>query len=338
METLSPQLIAETLRNQLKTPFDKQTITVEGLYGGPNNNKIYNGYIYCTLFEKGSDFKLTLKIHEDIVPALQKGSTYEFQGFFLRSIPNEVTVNFSFVVKEVVSGSFNEPPKQLLSDALAAKHKNGYRDIAKVILEKLHINNPINLFILTGIESQIISDVMSGLKGVEEIIELTIQNTNLSDPQKIISELESADLDNYDLLAIVRGGGNYLEVFNHSKLVSTVANLSTPIVTAIGHAVDISHTDMVADKYVATPTKLGQYLKDVCKDFDNNKRLEAEIFNQQKERERSLYNVNGKNQKQGTVTSKVIKALTFIFLGVIIGLGVIYIFPESIKHLNEFFP
>jgi exodeoxyribonuclease VII large subunit len=74
---------------------------------------------------------------------------------------------------------------------------------------------------------------------------------------EIIHAIETISNDKkYDVLFLTRGGGSAeeLSIFNDEKLVRTLANCSIPTVSAIGHEVDKTLCDYVADLRVATPT------------------------------------------------------------------------------------
>ncbi len=60
-----------------------------------------------------------------------------------------------------------------------------------------------------------------------------------------------------DVIVLARGGGSNedLSVFNEEPLVRALAGCPVPIVTAIGHQVDDSLADLVADARASTPTE-----------------------------------------------------------------------------------
>lgn len=51
-----------------------------------------------------------------------------------------------------------------------------------------------------------------------------------------------------------------LSSFNDEGLVDAIYRAKTPILTAIGHEIDLSIADLVADKYQSTPTKAAEYI------------------------------------------------------------------------------
>ena len=76
----------------------------------------------------------------------------------------------------------------------------------------------------------------------------------------IADAIQRADTSQVDIIAIVRGGGNYedLQAFNRYKVVHAIHQASTPIVTGIGHQIDVTLSDKVADLSAATPSMAGE--------------------------------------------------------------------------------
>jgi exodeoxyribonuclease VII large subunit len=74
---------------------------------------------------------------------------------------------------------------------------------------------------------------------------------------EIVDMLRIADLrKECDLLILTRGGGSLedLMAFNDEQLARTIAGLSIPVISAIGHEVDTSISDHVADRRAPTPS------------------------------------------------------------------------------------
>ena len=65
-----------------------------------------------------------------------------------------------------------------------------------------------------------------------------------------------------EAIAIVRGGGSAddLAVFNDELLVRAIAGSRVPVITGIGHEVDVSLADLAADVAAATPSNVAQIL------------------------------------------------------------------------------
>lgn len=72
----------------------------------------------------------------------------------------------------------------------------------------------------------------------------------------LIKNLKEAELTNPDLIIIGRGGGasEDLSAFDEEELVRTIYDLKIPVISAIGHEINKSLCDLVADAYASTPT------------------------------------------------------------------------------------
>src|SRR5919197_371115 len=63
-----------------------------------------------------------------------------------------------------------------------------------------------------------------------------------------------------DVVVVTRGGGSQddLAAFNDERLARAIAACSVPVVSAVGHEVDVTVADLVADVRAATPTHAAQ--------------------------------------------------------------------------------
>lgn len=75
-------------------------------------------------------------------------------------------------------------------------------------------------------------------------------------PSQLISRLKEADQAQLDVILLARGGGSLedLWAFNDLELVMTIYEAKTPIITGVGHEIDVTLVDYVADKRGLTPT------------------------------------------------------------------------------------
>ena len=84
-------------------------------------------------------------------------------------------------------------------------------------------------------------------------------------PASIIAALADAQEGGYDALLILRGGGSEMDLscFDDFDLAVTIATCPVPVVTAIGHDRDFHIADLVANRYVKTPTALADLFLDM---------------------------------------------------------------------------
>jgi exodeoxyribonuclease VII large subunit len=83
-------------------------------------------------------------------------------------------------------------------------------------------------------------------------------------PASIISALLEAQERPYDAILILRGGGSEMDLacFDDYDLAVAIAICPVPVVTAIGHDRDFHIADLVANRYVKTPTALADLFLD----------------------------------------------------------------------------
>ncbi|MFQ6035704.1 MAG: exodeoxyribonuclease VII large subunit, partial [Sedimentisphaerales bacterium] len=78
-----------------------------------------------------------------------------------------------------------------------------------------------------------------------------------------------------DIVIVGRGGGSLedLWAFNEEVLARAIFDSKIPIISAVGHEIDVTVADLVADKRAATPTKAGVVavpdVQEVLSDFAN---------------------------------------------------------------------
>ena len=74
--------------------------------------------------------------------------------------------------------------------------------------------------------------------------------------EDIVRNIKIADTYNLDTLIVGRGGGSIedLWAFNEEIVARAIYECKTPVISAVGHEVDFTIADFVADKRAATPT------------------------------------------------------------------------------------
>jgi len=84
-----------------------------------------------------------------------------------------------------------------------------------------------------------------------------------------------------DVIAVIRGGGSAddLAVFNDEALVRAIAASKIPVITGIGHEVDESLCDLVADVVASTPSNAAQMLTEDRRAIIENLRADVKRIN-----------------------------------------------------------
>ena len=79
------------------------------------------------------------------------------------------------------------------------------------------------------------------------------------------------NIDNFDCVVIIRGGGatSELNCFDNYNLALNVTQFPLPVIVGIGHERDITVLDYVAYKSIKTPTAVAEFLISVITNSDN---------------------------------------------------------------------
>ena len=122
----------------------------------------------------------------------------------------------------------------------------------------------INLYpnaigVITAPNSAAIKDILFNIKRRYPIADIyvfysAVQGENA--PKELLKAFELAQTYPLDTLLIGRGGGasEDLSAFNDETLVRAIANSKMPVIACIGHEIDSTLVDFVADKRASTPT------------------------------------------------------------------------------------
>ena len=123
---------------------------------------------------------------------------------------------------------------------------------------------PINIYpkaigVITAKNSAAIKDILFNIKRRYPIADIYIFYSAVqgdSAPAELLKAFEESQKYELDTLIIGRGGGasEDLSAFNDEKLVRAIANSKMPVIAAVGHEIDSTLVDFVADKRASTPT------------------------------------------------------------------------------------
>lgn len=119
--------------------------------------------------------------------------------------------------------------------------------------------------IITSAEGAAVQDIITGMQRHNDLIPLVLYPAAVQGAaavEQLMYALRCAIAENRcEVLIIARGGGaaETLAVFNDERLLRMVAAAPVPVISAVGHDVDITLLDEVADIRAATPTAACQY-------------------------------------------------------------------------------
>lgn len=118
---------------------------------------------------------------------------------------------------------------------------------------------PQKIAFLTSLSSAAYQDMLRVARDRFALVKIDaysvfVQGENTA--SSVISALKTADKKDYDCIVIARGGGSKEDLwgFNDENLARAIFAAHTPVISAIGHEIDFSISDFVADHRSLTPT------------------------------------------------------------------------------------
>jgi hypothetical protein len=136
------------------------------------------------------------------------------------------------------------------------KASKGFRDVegflARCVMEG---RRPV-VKIFVGSNAIVDTDIKHGFGESVLFYGPEFYRINFSQPGAIVHAL---DEDEADLVVLARGGGTGLEIFNSIEIAQAAVECKPLLITAIGHAEDVTLTDKIADRSFITPTELGSF-------------------------------------------------------------------------------
>lgn len=246
----------------LETLFDNPEFQSLFLVGEIINKTVRNGHVYVDLADpddtsmrkptmKGIIWKsvaerMSLKYEIGDVVRVQGGLNY-YQG----------NSSVSFIIRSMGMLRSKEGKNLLAKRKLLERlDKAGYLDPSR--------KKPIPRFverlaIISSPEAAGYHDILNTLSrryptAETRLFEAIVQGAGA--PSSICKALQEAYDFSPDVIIVARGGGSKsdLSCFDDESVVRMVLKRNCPIITAIGHQIDVSVVDRVADKTAITPT------------------------------------------------------------------------------------
>lgn len=157
-----------------------------------------------------------------------------------------------------------------LGDLLAALHK---------LIEKLNAEGlfaaerkkpipklPQRIGIVTSRDGAALRDFLNIVKRRFENVNILIYHSAVQGenaPAELIAGIEYFDnVEKVDVIVLTRGGGSVEDLmpFNDERLARAIAACRTPLISAVGHEVDFTIADYVADLRAATPSAAAELI------------------------------------------------------------------------------
>lgn len=254
---LTPSQLNALARDLLEGAFP--LIWVEGELGGvsrPASGHIYfalkdaRAQIRCALFKPKSQWLKFRPVDGMRVTARARLTVYEARGEYQLIVDHMEEAGEGALVR-----AFEALKAQLQADGLFAAERK--RTLPRFVSR---------LGILSSPSGAAIRDVISILRRRfplidVELVPVPVQGDGAA--AQVAAALQRADASGrYDVILVTRGGGSLedLWAFNDEALARAIAASATPVVSAVGHEIDTTIADFVADLRAATPSAAAELL------------------------------------------------------------------------------
>lgn len=125
---------------------------------------------------------------------------------------------------------------------------------------------PLNIGLITAHESAAYNDFLSELKmsgfGFKVFHENALMQGRGAEPDVCQALEDLSRIKNLDVIVITRGGGSIadLSCFDSEAIAEKIAAVRLPVLSGIGHEINITVTDIAAHAHQKTPTAIAQFL------------------------------------------------------------------------------
>lgn len=283
----------------------REIVVITGIYFKNSKCKYPNekGYYHDYLKDEKEQNYIVLYINQIYNrEQLQSGSVYNFIGYFNKIKQKDGFIATNLTIPEFQLVKDRQPyeflhsydpltleEKKLKSDIINYKYKYKF-DLESILKDKLLKKKHVVIAVIVGEESEVYEDLkLNSNDYTTERIDVII-----TDKKSILGGIKNVKLYDPDIIALVRGGGDFMDflVFNDLDIIKAVLDLNMPFITAIGHADDNNYLiQYISTEDFATPSKLGSGLNSIALKISNEEKKEEDTKSQFNNVEDAITNV-----------------------------------------------
>ena len=272
-------------------------------------------------------FYFTIKDENTRINAIM----FQFQAKNIKFMPEDgmkVLVKGKISVFET-TGAYQIYVDEMLEDGVGnlyiayeqLKKKLEEEGLFKEIYKKKIPKIPEKIGVITAPTGAAIKDIISTIKRRWPLTEIylfpsLVQGELAKDD--IVKQLKKADSYNLDTIIVGRGGGSIedLWAFNEEIVARAIFECKTPIISAVGHEIDFTISDFVADLRAPTPTGAAEMAVPQLNDVVNylnqiSIRLNNTLTNEIKNYRNKLNDLTNRNILKNPITIYQTKELIF---------------------------
>ena len=261
----TPVELVGIYRSFLERGKSNGVVWLRGIYIQKPNQNVQWAAFYDELRDVDTNVTITLKINRQDRSRLKSNSLVQVGGLIeLNPFQNgtiQIVVNVTRF--EIVKDQFVTEQDLKRSEIRIAKTKRGFKNVDAVLEDKLFKDERPRVALVFATTSITMADFNAGVNAAAVKIDFKEERQSFGNAATLSAFLQTLDSQQYDVIALVRGGGSGIESLDEIDVLQTVATMSTPIICAIGHVGEELFMKSIADKVAPTPNGLGQYFSEM---------------------------------------------------------------------------
>ena len=261
-----PSEIIGILRNHLATgQVNQKVVCLRGIYfKGSYVNQYFHTATDRLVDESTSD-ELTLAMPLNLRDDLDNGNVITVHGILDRSVTNKGLIQVVLKVSEV------EKIKELAvsedeikrTELRRIKSEKGFKNVDSLLESLLYQDKRPQIALVYAETSITNDDFEKGVQAARTHIDFKEYRVSFAKTKAFCQTLKQLDAMNYDVIAVIRGGGAGLEALDEVELLETLVNMNTAWMYGAGHEGEKLFILNIADKAIAIPHALGTYFRDI---------------------------------------------------------------------------
>ena len=255
-----------------KQSVNAQVVYLRGVYLA-SGRQSYNGYFYDTLRDEDRQEEITMYVTQQQRENLKNGNLVNVGGVLGRNVNNrgqiQIILNVSRI--EIVQEQAIDEDEIKRMELRQKKSSVGFKNVDSVLEQLLFTDQRPRVALLFATSSITMSDFEAGINAAKSAIDFMEYRANFSNANEFISTLQSLDRGNFDVIALVRGGGARIESLDDVSVLEQIVSMNTPTIGAIGHVEEKIFIKQLVDKCAPTPNGLGQYFSEMVENVSEKK-------------------------------------------------------------------
>ena len=255
-----------------KQSVNAQVVYLRGVYLA-SGRQSYNGYFYDTLRDEDRQEEITMYVTQQQRENLKNGNLVNVGGVLGRNVNNrgqiQIILNVSRI--EIVQEQAIDEDEIKRMELRQKKSSVGFKNVDSVLEQLLFTDQRPRVALLFATSSITMSDFDAGINAAKSAIDFMEYRANFSNAKEFISTLQSLERGNFDVIALVRGGGVRIESLDDVSVLEQIVSMNTPTIGAIGHVEEKIFIKQLVDKCAPTPNGLGQYFSEMVENVSEKK-------------------------------------------------------------------